>query len=156
MESTFASRVFEFRRFKGLSQKAFAERCDLEQGNITQMEKGTEPKQSNITKLITGFPDLSADWLLLGNGPMLRDGRSLEPAAPAAPTPGLTSGAATIAEAENVLLRQQLADKDRQMAKLTEMLEWVKNLVPATLGKLLSSSDAAHHGQPYGAVACVG
>jgi transcriptional regulator with XRE-family HTH domain len=81
MESTFGSRVREYRKFKGLSQTAFAEQCGLEQGNITQMEKGTEPKQSNVAKIIGGFPDLNPDWLLLGTGPMLRDGRILTPAA---------------------------------------------------------------------------
>jgi transcriptional regulator with XRE-family HTH domain len=187
MESTFASRVFEFRRFKGLSQKAFAERCDLEQGNITQMEKGTEPKQSNITKLIAGFPDLSADWLLLGNGPMLRNGQALTPSVMpsnmkplpagvgitlqdsivssssnpdlvpvgsvfsaetrefAPPTPGLTSGRATVAEAENVLLRERLVDKDEQIADLKQQVArlWSLSGLMEKLGKMPSSLEAA-------------
>gem|GEM_PF-6445889 len=52
------------------------------------------------------------------------------------PTPGLISGPATVAEAENVLLRQQLADKDKLIDRL-----W--NMIPQKLGKLMSSSDAA-------------
>lgn len=97
MEHSFASRVLAFRKLKGLSQQAFAERCGLEQGNVSQMEKGTEPKQSNVTKLVLGFPDLNPDWLLLGTGSMLRDGRNLTPAAPPdepTPTPPAAPAAA--------------------------------------------------------------
>lgn len=79
METSFASRVRTFRESKGLAQAAFAERCGLAQGNVSQMEQGTEPKQSNVSKILVGFPDLSPDWLLTGNGPMLRDGRGLTP-----------------------------------------------------------------------------
>lgn len=82
METTFATRVKQFREHKGLAQAAFAERCGLTQGNVSQMEQGTEPKQSNISKLLLGHPDLNPGWLLTGDGPMLRDGRALTPFVP--------------------------------------------------------------------------
>jgi transcriptional regulator with XRE-family HTH domain len=74
MESNFAKRVKEFRQYKKMSQTAFAEQCGLTQGNITHIEGGKEPLQSNVAKLIAGFPDLNAYWLLNGEGDMLRDG----------------------------------------------------------------------------------
>lgn len=96
MESTFASRIRQYRQERGLSQQALAELCGLTQGNIAHMENGTEPKQSNVSKLVSGLPDLNPDWLLTGTGPMLRDGRALSPApvaaavAPVAPAPYLS------------------------------------------------------------------
>ncbi len=61
---------------------------------------------------------------------------------------GLSSGAAVVAESETILklavaeatleqTRRQLADKDKLIDRL-----W--GLIPAKLGKMLSSSDAAH------------
>jgi transcriptional regulator with XRE-family HTH domain len=96
MDSTFASRVKEFRLFKKLSQAAFAEQCGLEQGNVTQMERGTEPKQSNVAKVVAGFPDLNPDWLLLGSGSMLRDGRTLTKAQPFLPGGEVNQFGATV------------------------------------------------------------
>lgn len=103
MESTFASRVLAFRKHKGLSQQAFAEQCGLEQGNITQMERGTDPKSGNMAKIIAGFPDLNPDWLLLGHGTMLRDGRELT-RLPADPAPASieASPLAVVADADEV------------------------------------------------------
>lgn len=171
METSFASRVRDFRKHKGLSQQAFAERCGLDQSNITQMEKGTDPKQSNAVKLLAGFPDLNPDWLLLGTGEMLRGGQGLSPAPSIGvtldangivtssarpdlipigairqadgqfalpPTPGLTSGPATVAEAENVLLREQVADLRQQVARL-----WSLSGLMEKLGKMPSNLDAA-------------
>lgn len=142
MENTFADRVREYRKHQELSQQAFAARGGLEQGNITQMEKGTEPKQRNVSKLLAGFPDLSPSWLLLGTGPMLLNGREAPPPpSRPAPTPGLTSGPATVAEAENVLLREVItelrADKARLSAQVDELL-----------GKSPGSPDAADYPTP--------
>lgn len=132
MEHSFASRVLEFRKLKGLSQQAFAERCGLEQGNVSQMEKGTEPKQSNITKLVAGFPDLSPEWLLLGTGPMLRDGRALAPVPRPEPAPDYTTAEGTGLAAVNIILKEQIADLRKQNQQLLDML-----------GKSPGSSDAA-------------
>lgn len=85
METTFASRVKQFRESKGLAQAAFAERCALTQGNVSQMEQGTEPKQSNVSKILLGFPDLNPEWLLLGSGSMLKDGVALAKKEPMLP-----------------------------------------------------------------------
>lgn len=136
MKHTFASRVLELRKLKGLSQQAFAERCGLEQGNISQMEKGTEPKQSNVTKLIAGFPDLSPDWLLLGTGPMLRDGRALTPLPPGPagdePPPAAPAAAAAPAFSGEVL-DKLLAQINRQAQQHREELALLKREARAQL-----------------------
>lgn len=127
MESTFANRVKEFRQLKRLSQEELAEQCGLAQSNVAQMERGTEPKRDNVAKLIAGFPDLSPDWLLLGDGPMLRGGRELTLAAPN------SSQAERIKELERELAREKA---------WTEKL-WEENQQFRELGKLPASSDAA-------------
>ncbi|GAA4393338.1 helix-turn-helix transcriptional regulator [Hymenobacter koreensis] len=110
MDTTFASRVKQFREFKGLAQQAFAERCQLTQGNVSQMEQGTEPKQSNVAKIISGFPDLNPDWLLLGKGNMLRDGRNLSVAEE--PKAGFSARAVSPAELESLYPAELFGQRD--------------------------------------------
>jgi transcriptional regulator with XRE-family HTH domain len=172
MESTFGSRVREYRKFKGLSQTAFAEQCDLEQGNITQMEKGTEPKQSNVAKIISGYPDLSPDWLLLGTGPMLRDNRTLTPepayrkqlhdlaaqvaatSTPEAGTPARGNHGQVVEHADTVLLlsetEQRLIETEKELTgvksenqQLNERLQDAKEEILWLRGKSTPSSYAA-------------
>ena len=128
MESTFASRVRQYRQGKGLSQQAFAELCGLTQGNIAHMENGTEPKQSNVSKLLAGLPSLNPDWLLMGSGPMLRDGRSLTPAPPDEPTPTPSAG---------LVVMEEPAIAYRQAAPVQSTLG------PDVLDKLLNQINSA-------------
>lgn len=134
MESTFAQRVLSFRKSKQLSQSAFAEQCGLEQGNISQMEKGTEPKRDNVSRLLEGFPDLNPDWLLLGKGPMLRDGKALTPVvteelqrpAPMQTVPGqidFTYRYITSMEQQVAAGLEREADQRAQIEELLEMLK---------------------------------
>lgn len=141
METTFASRVRRYRQDKGLSQQAFAELCGLTQGNIAHMENGTEPKQSNVSKLLAGLPDLSPDWLLIGTGPMLRDGRALTPTPRAAELlpaqqHDYTTGPGTVNTVVETLLRERLADKDT-------LIEMLRAELSELRGKPSDSSDAA-------------
>jgi transcriptional regulator with XRE-family HTH domain len=142
MQSTFADRVKGFRKHKKLSQAAFAEQCGLEQGNITQMENGTEPKQSNISKLISGFPDLNAHWLLTGAGEMLADGRTLTAVATKAEPvkAALLSASETVEEASAIVKLAQVEEANRQ---LRERLEDAKEEILWLRGKSYPSSYAA-------------
>jgi transcriptional regulator with XRE-family HTH domain len=127
MDSTFATRVKEFRQFKRLSQDAMAEQCGLIQGNVAQMEKGTDPKQSNVAKLLAGFPDLNPDWLLLGSGTMLRGAQELTLVKP------------------NFSQTEKIKELERELARekaWTEKL-WHENEQYRELGKMPASSDAA-------------
>lgn len=142
MEQSFASRVLEFRKFKGLSQQAFAERCGLEQGNVSQMEKGTEPKQSNVTKLVAGFPDLNPDWLLLGTGPMLRDGRTLTAVPVEEPTTKLRRNR----EGEDGSYWEQIA------IERAETIELLKQLLTPQFPGLAEAPGKSVYGE-YAAVA---
>jgi len=127
MDSTFANRVKEFRQFKRLSQDAMAEQCGLIQGNVAQMEKGTDPKQSNVAKLLAGFPDLNPDWLLFGIGSMLRGDQELTLVKP------------------NSAQADRIKELERELEREKAFVEklWQENQQFRALGKTLASSDAA-------------
>ena len=68
--STVKERLKEFIKFKGITMKSFEERCGLSTGYVTSMRKGFgERKLNNVLK---AFPELNRDWLLFGEGEMLK------------------------------------------------------------------------------------
>ena len=68
--TTIKDRTLQFIKFKGLTMKAFESRCGLSTGYVTSMRKGYGALK--LTNVLTAFPDLNRDWLLFGEGPMLR------------------------------------------------------------------------------------
>lgn len=133
---TIANRLLAFRESTGLHKKAFSDKTGLDPGLYGRYESGVnKPSFETLEKIANTFPKLNLNWLLTGAGDMVL-GKTI--VAPTAPTVGLTSGPATVAEAENVLLREQVADLKQQVAKL-----WTLNGISEKLGKMLSSSDAA-------------
>lgn len=80
--TTIKDRTLQFIKCKGLTMKAFESRCGLSTGYVTSMRKGYGTLK--LTNVLTAFPDLNRDWLLFGEGPMLRStdgGKVLRPCA---------------------------------------------------------------------------
>lgn len=75
--TTIKDRTLQFIKFKGLTMKAFESRCGLSTGYVTSMRKGYGALK--LTNVLTAFPDLSRDWLLFGEGPMLRTADTSKP-----------------------------------------------------------------------------
>ena len=68
--STTKERALAFVAHKGLKMKEFEELAGLSSGYITSMRKGFgEDKLNNV---LTAFPDLNRDWLVYGEGSMLK------------------------------------------------------------------------------------
>ena len=123
----------------GLSGNQLAKSLNTSQQVISGYASGrTNPGREMLAAIIRRYPAINAAWLATGEGEPFPAGRfnekpTLTPAATSAlPTPGLTSGAATVAEAENILLRQQNEHLLGENARLWDML-----------GKSPGSSDAA-------------
>ena len=63
-------RINIFIEYKGIPIKKFEEKCGLSNGYISSMRKGFgEEKLNNV---LTAFPELNRDWLLYGEGEMLK------------------------------------------------------------------------------------
>lgn len=162
MENHIGSRIRAFRVAKDMKQNVFSEAAGLRQQTLSTIEAGnSEPSFPVLQKLFAAFPDLSADWLLMGEGTMFRDGKNIpvprhRRAAVTAddlPVEALTSGTATIERAQelasNGLLREIIDTQKETIADLRGMVATLKE----ELGKLFGSPDAARYGQPLGAVA---
>ena len=70
MENSVKSRAVEFVNHLGIKMKTFEERCGLSSGYITSMRKGFGSDKLN--NVLTAYPELSREWLLYGEGEMLK------------------------------------------------------------------------------------
>jgi transcriptional regulator with XRE-family HTH domain len=113
MEATPGKRVQQLREAKGYkSLTAFAEYTGLKVGTLSALEADkSAPSFETMRCLAEKFPDLNPDWLLLGTGPMLRDGKVLTPAPVAAPASEVPVGYG--ANVELAINRALLSDRDR-------------------------------------------
>lgn len=64
------SRVLAFIDYKGIKMKEFEAMADLSSGYVTSMRKGFGERKLN--NVLIAFPELNRDWLLFGEGEMLK------------------------------------------------------------------------------------
>ena len=70
MDTTIKDRTIEFVKHKGITMKTFEQRCGLSSGYVTSMRKGFGSDKLN--NVLIAFPELNRDWLLYGEGEMLK------------------------------------------------------------------------------------
>lgn len=63
-------RIVEFIKIQGLNVSEFEKRCNLSNGYISSMRKGFGTEKLN--NVLREFPSLNREWLLYGEGEMLR------------------------------------------------------------------------------------
>jgi hypothetical protein len=72
METTVKQRLSEFITSLNIAPSRFEKECGLSNGYLRQLRK--EPSRDKIESIIAKFPQLSVEWLLNGEGEMLRAG----------------------------------------------------------------------------------
>ena len=67
-------RVLSVMEFKQMSKSSFAIALDTSLPVLTHISSGrNKPGLELIQRILSRFPDISPDWLILGNGEMYRD-----------------------------------------------------------------------------------
>ncbi len=66
-------RLVQIADYYNLSMRKFEEECQLSRGNISNMSDNASIGSDKLSKIIVRFSDISLDWLISGNGQMLRD-----------------------------------------------------------------------------------
>ena len=75
MDKSVKDRTIEFVKYKGITMKSFEIKCGLSTGYVTSMRKGFGTDKLN--NVLTAFPELNRDWLLYGEGEMLKESKSI-------------------------------------------------------------------------------
>lgn len=150
MENSPGQRLRQWRDYKGLKLADVSRDTGIKTTTLSTTEQpgASNPSYDTISKVLAAYPDLNPDWLLLGTGSMLRDGRALSQLPPAVPSelqpsrPGLPKpGHATPAEADFVGRLIQRLETELADAKARE--EQQGRLIETLLGKSPASAYAA-------------
>ncbi|MDR0829660.1 MAG: hypothetical protein LBN95_06075 [Prevotellaceae bacterium] len=70
---TIKQKILYFIKNQGITQAKFFEKFNIAPSNFKGIGLKSEIGTEKIVKILTEFPELSADWLLLGKGEMLRE-----------------------------------------------------------------------------------
>lgn len=72
MESTFKSRLTDFVKiYCKMGQNSFEKHCGMPNGTINAIRDGISTK--TLAKIMIAYPELNLDWLILGEGEMLKN-----------------------------------------------------------------------------------
>lgn len=71
--STIKDRILTFLEFKGIKKADFYSTTGISDSNFKGKNLSSQLGGDAIVKVLTSYPNLSADWLLVGRGDMLKD-----------------------------------------------------------------------------------
>ena len=127
----FFGRLDMFMKYRGLNDNKISVAAGISNGLIGKGRKRGGISQENISKLITSYPELNANWLLTGQGDMLR-GQSAPEVAPPPSEPAFPGFIEKIQElsvkvgrleAENEHLRAAIEAKQREIEEGTREID---------------------------------
>lgn len=121
---TIKERIYLFCRNQNISIKAFEQLCGMSNGYISSMRKGLGGQKLN--NVLSAFPTLNRNWLLFGEGEMLRtEHNNITNSNVIEGSPGakITSNEK---DREIEYLRTMLAEKDARISELKQIIELLK------------------------------
>lgn len=118
--------IKKFILLKNLSVSNFEFQCGIKSGLIGAASKNNGAIGSDkILKILETFPEIDANWLLLGKGEMIKSEEKNINIENTANGNGNTVQVGNIkdCEKENIHLKEQLAEKKEEIAFLRELLK---------------------------------
>ena len=114
-------RIEEFIKYQGISVRAFEQAISASDGMIRRaINNGTDIQSKWITKIADNYPQLNLDWLITGEGKMLKcDNNSINQQSP-----------------NDSILLKLLEEKEKKIEKLTEELRAMERKVGSLEAKL--------------------
>lgn len=70
-------RLLEIAAYFNLSVRSFETECGLQRGNISNMSETASIGSDKLSKIFVRFPEINIEWLLTGNGEMVKDNNTL-------------------------------------------------------------------------------
>ncbi len=118
------ARIQQLKDHFGLSTRAFALKCGMNQPTLDRMLKGINALNLNcVSSILQSFPDVSAEWLMRGVGPMLHS-LAVNPDVEKLNT--LVDTITTLVDTITTL-QETINAKSEQIATLTERIKQLEN-----------------------------
>lgn len=118
METTVRQRLESFIEFKKISKSEFGRTIGVSAAYITSMRKSIQPDK--VKRIALSYPDLNINWLLTGNGQMLKDDKIVVPIPPPSASHDVEIYKKLVASLEETVASQKLI-----IQKLTDELKLI-------------------------------
>ena len=121
MNEKFFLRLKQIIDFHGLSNNRFAEKIGVSSAQMSHMLNGKNFGVSNLLNIISAVPDINGDWLLSGEGELLKQ-----------PLSDKQSESVIVAHLKEQLkeLKDENKALNREIGKLELELKQIKNKLP--------------------------
>ena len=130
---TFRERIDELISWLKISRAEFERRAGLSNGYTRNL--GGVPGAEKLEAILRAFPAVSRDWLLTGEGEMLKNSTEIginSPVVPVAPDPSpevdITSRLLALVESQQKTISEQAATISRQAATIEKLAEGSKKV----------------------------
>lgn len=127
MQDDVKTRLTEFLKYIGIGQAKFAEKAGLSRGFVNNI--GDSITKRSLLKILSVYPDLNVNWLLTGEGEMLKSGSAID-----------------VPEDNNISRGKLIPFYDAEAAAGTEYgvsVEAARQIGVIEIGGLLRDSEAA-------------
>ncbi len=75
--SNIKERVLQIAEYNGVSKTDFFKDLELSYANFKGAQKMTALNSDAVASILSRYPDVEPEWLVTGNGPMLRQGGNI-------------------------------------------------------------------------------
>ena len=122
----------QYIELKGIKKEDFYKKVEIDGANFRGKNLKSELSSDKIVKIFRSYPEMSLYWLVLGEGPMLRDEQPCSEASPADRDEIISLLREKIADKERIIADKEriiadkeriIADKERIIALLEEKIE---------------------------------
>ena len=121
MEENIKQRTIKFVKSQNITIKYFETKCGLSNGYVSAMRKGYG--RAKLENILTAFPQLNREWLLYGEGTMLRSPYKSTATTTQCETCPVLSKQLEMANKEIESLKLQLANVQMQNERLLNIIE---------------------------------
>ena len=118
------ARLLQFAETQGIAKGQFYEKISMFPSNFAGKGAESALKSDNIVKVLTEFPELNSDWLLLGRGEMLR-----QPATHFATSPGDNPSVVAFLNSKLEKTEAELALANQTIGELRYIIRQLKEKV---------------------------
>lgn len=134
-------RILQIGDYYDVGRKNICEKIGMTYGNFTGKAKDTPINSIAIQNIISIYPQISIDWLLTGQGTMLRESNNIIPQQ----RPELSQQSEII-----ILLKEQLKEKDEKIERQAQEIGQLKQQISDL------KDDGREHSSDAGGVAVAG
>lgn len=114
--SRIKERILQLIDSQGITKEKFCNLVEINSSNLRGVTLESDPNARVVAKILTKYPQLSADWLLLGKGEMFKDSQGDSQHSSQTSAESLSASSTASADlSDQISLLQQLQEENKRL-----------------------------------------